>query len=43
MLFVLAFRRGDESLTAAVPIALLAVLALAWRLRSPDPAGAMGA
>jgi hypothetical protein len=44
LLFVLAFRRGDESLTAVVPLAVLGVLALALRVRSTStgapPAGA---
>jgi hypothetical protein len=43
-LFALAFQRGDESLTAIVPLAVLGVLVLALRVRSSStatpPAGA---
>ncbi len=41
-LFAIAYQRGDESLTAVVPLAILAVLALALRVGSagPRPAGA---
>jgi hypothetical protein len=41
-LFAMAYQRGDESLTAVVPLAVLAVLALALRVGSaaPRPAGA---